>query len=133
MQLQKFYDPTVIVVRQWHHAYLGSRLDSTAMFGNLWLLQHFLGFAVLHNGFSGFRLKIPDFTINHNNSKHTLKTTQKTLQTIQNIQTILELYIPYAKNTYDIQNLLQLLKETATTKNSIVHKQTPLTLYIRFR
>ena len=69
LQLQKFYDTTVIVVvRQWHHAYLGSRLDSTAMFGNLWLLQHFLGFAVLHNGFSGFRLKIPDFTKNHKNS-----------------------------------------------------------------
>ena len=69
LQLQKFYDTTVIVVvRQWHHAYLGSRLDSTAMFGNLWLLQYFLGFAVLHNGFSGFRLKIPDFTKNHKNS-----------------------------------------------------------------
>ena len=69
MQLQKFYDTTVIVVeRQWHHACRGSRLDSTAMFGNLWLQQHFLGFSVLHNWFSGFRLKIPDFTKNHKNS-----------------------------------------------------------------
>ena len=69
MQLQKFYDTTVIVVeRQWHHACRGSRLDSTAMFGNLWLQQHFLGFAVLHNWFSGFRLKIANFTKTHKNS-----------------------------------------------------------------
>ena len=62
------WSKSIIFMVKTFAVYRGSRLDFTAMFGNLWLLQHFLGFSVLHNWFSGFRLKIPDFTKNHKNS-----------------------------------------------------------------